>query len=216
MTASLFFEGVPMSSLLAHVGATGDMAEVLALNNYRTTIPIADFSAYPVLLALKQDGQYMTVRNKGPLFIIYPFDEFPELRADLYYSRSAWQVRSITDQVTQGSNSPMLPLVWFRHLAFVIMAVLGIAAILHARVVQDSAAAVNESMRFDVSWIGAHGRIEAAQLEVHLARYAAMHRQEDADGAELFYQILMGRLDSWNVGGYRRISRLLPRKPGGI
>ena len=85
-----------MEALLAHVGATGDVAEVLALNNYRTTIPLADFSEYPVLLALQQDGEYMTVRNKGPLFIIYPFDDFDELRTDLYYSRSAWQVRSIT------------------------------------------------------------------------------------------------------------------------
>ena len=90
------FEGVPMSALLAHVGATGDVAEVLALNNYRTTIPLVDFSDYPVLLALQQDGEYMTVRNKGPLFIIYPFDDFHELRTDLYYSRAAWQVRSIT------------------------------------------------------------------------------------------------------------------------
>ena len=90
------FEGIPMEALLAHVGATGEVAEVLALNNYRTTIPLEDFSEYPVLLALQQDGEYMTVRNKGPLFIIYPFDDFDELRTDLYYSRSAWQVRSIT------------------------------------------------------------------------------------------------------------------------
>jgi hypothetical protein len=90
------FEGIPMETLLAHVGATGEVAEVLALNNYRTTIPLADFSEFPVLLALQQDGEYMTVRNKGPLFIIYPFDDFDDLRTDLYYSRSAWQVRSIT------------------------------------------------------------------------------------------------------------------------
>jgi len=90
------FEGVPMETLLAHVGAEGEEADVLALNNYRTTIPLADFTAYPVLLALKQDGEYMSVRNKGPLFIIYPFDDFDELRTDLYHARSAWQVRSIT------------------------------------------------------------------------------------------------------------------------
>ena len=97
----------------------------------------------------------------------------------------------------------MLPLVLFRQLALVILVVLGTAAILHARVVQDSSDAVNRSMRFDVSWVGADGRIEAAQLEVYLARYAATRRQADADGAELFYQILLGRLDTWNSGGYR-------------
>ena len=90
------FEGVPMAALLEHVGATGEVIEVLALNNYRTTIPLSDFAEYPVLLALQQDGEYMTVRDKGPLFIIYPFDDFDALRTDLYYSRSAWQVRNIT------------------------------------------------------------------------------------------------------------------------
>lgn len=90
------FEGVPMSALLEHVNATGEMADVLALNDYRTSIPVSDFTQYPVLLALKQDGEYMSVRDKGPMFIIYPFDDFDELRADIYYSRSAWQVRRIT------------------------------------------------------------------------------------------------------------------------
>lgn len=90
------FDGVPMSALLEHVGATGEMADVVALNDYRTSIPVSDFTQYPVILALKQDGEYMSVRNKGPMFIIYPFDDFDELRADIYYSRSAWQVRRIT------------------------------------------------------------------------------------------------------------------------
>ncbi len=96
----------------------------------------------------------------------------------------------------------MLHFVWFRQFAVVIIVVLGIATVLHARVVEDTATAVRNSMRFDVSWIGAHGRIEAAQLESFLARYAALGRQADADSTQLYYQILLGRLDSWNVGGY--------------
>ena len=97
----------------------------------------------------------------------------------------------------------MLLSVWFRQFAVVVIVVLGIATVLHARVVQDTADAVRNSMRFDVSWIGAHGRIEAAQMEAYLARYAAMRRPADAERAELFYQILLGRLDTWNVGGYK-------------
>ena len=37
----------------------------------------------------------MSVRDKGPLFVIYPFDEAPELNNETYYGRSAWQVKSI-------------------------------------------------------------------------------------------------------------------------
>jgi hypothetical protein len=37
----------------------------------------------------------MAVREKGPLFIIYPFDSAPELKNARYYSRSAWQLKAI-------------------------------------------------------------------------------------------------------------------------
>jgi hypothetical protein len=90
------FEGVPMHRLLQQVGASGKNAAVVALNNYRTEIPLADFKRYPVILALKKDGAYMPVSEKGPLFIIYPFDASQELKNALYYARSAWQVRKIT------------------------------------------------------------------------------------------------------------------------
>ncbi|MBX2805135.1 MAG: oxidoreductase [Hyphomicrobiales bacterium] len=90
------FEGVPLDRLMEHIGASGKTAFVIALNNYRTEVPISDFSKYPVILAIKKDGIYMPVSDKGPLFIIYPYDSYDELNSELYYSRSAWQVRSIT------------------------------------------------------------------------------------------------------------------------
>jgi hypothetical protein len=81
-----------MQRLMQQVGATGESVVVYALNDYSTEIPMADFSLYPVILALKRDGQYMPVRDKGPLFIVYPYDSAPELKHQKYYSRSAWQV----------------------------------------------------------------------------------------------------------------------------
>ena len=89
------FEGVPMSELMEAVGAEGTTAFVLALNNYGTDIPLSDFASFETILAYKMDGQYMEVADKGPLFIIYPYDDNAKLKSELYYSRSAWQVRSI-------------------------------------------------------------------------------------------------------------------------
>ena len=86
------FEGVRMDALMRYVGAKGDSVLVTALNDFSTEIPISDFSRYGVLLALKRDGNYMPVRDKGPLFIVYPYDSSPELKTQKYYSRSAWQV----------------------------------------------------------------------------------------------------------------------------
>lgn len=89
------FEGILLSDLLEKVGGKGEMIEGVALNNFYTEIPVSDATAYDILLAFKADGAYLGVRDKGPLFVIYPFDRFPELRNELYYSRSIWQLRRI-------------------------------------------------------------------------------------------------------------------------
>lgn len=86
------FEGVPLDKLMQSVGANGEKVVALALNDYSTEIPIEDFAKHKAILALKRDGEYMPVRDKGPLFIVYPYDQNPELRSQKYYSRSAWQV----------------------------------------------------------------------------------------------------------------------------
>lgn len=89
---SVRFDGVRMDRLLEVVGALGDQVLAYALNDYTTELPVSDFAAYGVLLALKRDGEYMPVRDKGPLFIVYPFDSMPELKHQKFYSRSAWQL----------------------------------------------------------------------------------------------------------------------------
>ena len=89
------FQGVLMRTLLQTVGAYGDSLMVTALNDYSCQIPTQDFSRFPVLLAYERDGHPMPISDKGPLFIIYPFDSDPELQSQKYYSRSAWQVARI-------------------------------------------------------------------------------------------------------------------------
>ncbi|MFT8246918.1 molybdopterin-dependent oxidoreductase [Roseomonas sp. BN140053] len=95
-TGPVRFEGVLMSKLLETVGSTGERVVATALNDYSTEIPISDFAQYGVLLALKRDGEYMTVRDKGPLFIVYPFDSRPELKRQQFYGRSAWQLARLS------------------------------------------------------------------------------------------------------------------------
>ena len=64
------FDGVSLSKLMDLVGAKGKSARVLALNDYTTIVPIDDFHKFPVILALKMNGEYMRIRDKGPLFIV--------------------------------------------------------------------------------------------------------------------------------------------------
>lgn len=86
------FTGISIQKLMDFVGAKGSVVKVTALNDYTTVIPLDDFKKYNVILALKINGKYMRIRDKGPLFIVYPYDSIPELNNQIYYSRSAWQV----------------------------------------------------------------------------------------------------------------------------
>ncbi|MCO0638165.1 oxidoreductase, partial [Lutimaribacter sp. EGI FJ00014] len=86
------FEGVPADRIMEVVAADGTEVVAVALNDYRTTIPLADFEEHGVILALKRGGEYMQVSDKGPLFIVYPYDSDPQLHSQQFYARSVWQL----------------------------------------------------------------------------------------------------------------------------
>jgi hypothetical protein len=89
------FTGPLLRDVLSAVGAKGQTIRAVALNDYKVDIPFEDAQKIDVVMARLLDDKPMPVRDKGPLFIIYPFDDRPELRTPQYYSRCAWQLRTI-------------------------------------------------------------------------------------------------------------------------
>lgn len=89
------FEGVLFRDLLAYLGAEAKGITATALNDYAVDIPMSDCRDYDVLLALKMDGAYMTVRNKGPIWVVYPQDHHPELDRSIVHARWVWQLKSL-------------------------------------------------------------------------------------------------------------------------
>jgi hypothetical protein len=90
------FEGVLARALMQKVGAKGDHVAIAALDNYSVTVPIADFNDHDAIFAYNFNGKPMSVEDKGPLFLIYPFDAEPALANETYYTRSIWQIARIT------------------------------------------------------------------------------------------------------------------------
>lgn len=90
------FEGVLLRDLLDSVGARGETLRAVAINDYAVEIPVTDFREHDVILAWKADGSRMRVRDKGPLWVIYPWSDTPELRNEVHHARSIWQVRKLT------------------------------------------------------------------------------------------------------------------------
>ena len=92
------FTGPLLRDVLKAVGANGTQLQAVALNDYKITIPVSDTEQFNVVLAHQMDGKPIPVREKGPLFIIYPFDEKPELATKTYYERAIWQLKSLVVQ----------------------------------------------------------------------------------------------------------------------
>jgi hypothetical protein len=89
------FDGIAGATLVEALGAFGREVVAVALNDYRVTIPFADFAPGGLLIASQVDGKPIPIRARGPLWIVYPFDSKPAFRSELFYSRSIWQLRRL-------------------------------------------------------------------------------------------------------------------------
>jgi len=67
----------------------------MAANDYFVDIPTSDFRKYNAILAMEADGVPLSRRTKGPLWLMYPIADFPELRDRVYNNRLIWQVVKI-------------------------------------------------------------------------------------------------------------------------
>jgi hypothetical protein len=69
------FAGPTLRSLLDSVGATGSRLNATAINGYFVEIPVVHASAYSVILAIEMNGRRMRIRDKGPIWVVYPLSE---------------------------------------------------------------------------------------------------------------------------------------------
>lgn len=89
------FEGVRLDHLMKWVGASGTRVRAVALNDYVAELPLSDFETYRPIIAHTANGKPMSIREKGPTMIIYPYDSDPALRGEIFLSRSVWQVKTL-------------------------------------------------------------------------------------------------------------------------
>jgi hypothetical protein len=89
------FTGVPLAQLVDLLGAEGEVMLATAINDYTVEIPREDWVENGPIVAFLNNGEPMSIRDKGPLWIIYPFDDNPDYQTEVIYSRSIWQLDQI-------------------------------------------------------------------------------------------------------------------------
>ncbi|MEM9440668.1 MAG: molybdopterin-dependent oxidoreductase [Pseudomonadota bacterium] len=92
------FTGISVAALLERVSPSGASVRAVAANDYVANIPIAILRDGGAILAMQMDGEPLTLRNKGPLWIIFPWSDKPELDRIEIHNYAVWQLLSMQIQ----------------------------------------------------------------------------------------------------------------------
>ena len=90
------FTGVLLKDFVDAFDLTGKPLKATAINDYAVDIPAEDAVDDGPIIAYLMNDQTMSPRDKGPFWIVYPYDSNVEYQSETYYSRSIWQLNRIS------------------------------------------------------------------------------------------------------------------------
>ncbi|KPA22589.1 Oxidoreductase molybdopterin binding domain protein [Shimia sp. SK013] len=89
------FSGVSLSAILDEAGFSGAIVRMSALNDYSVDFPMAEIGKDYPIVATRMNGTEMPVRDKGPYWMVFPYDADPSYRTKTAYARSVWQLSKL-------------------------------------------------------------------------------------------------------------------------
>lgn len=89
------FTGPSLRDVLDAAGIATQDLTLTALNDYAIDMPAPEAGAAYPIVATRLDGALMPVREKGPFWIIFPYDSSAAFQTETIYSQSIWQLDRI-------------------------------------------------------------------------------------------------------------------------
>jgi hypothetical protein len=89
------FTGVPLKALIEKVGASGTEILAMAADGYAISIPMTDVDRYSILLVYAIDGQELDVADKGPLWVMYRWDQMSPKEIEDKSPNAVWQLQQL-------------------------------------------------------------------------------------------------------------------------
>ena len=92
------FDGVTLAALIERLGIKGASVTARALNDYSYRFDVADAVSRGALIADTNNDKPMSVRERGPLWIVFPLDAMPHLEGAERHeiqSRMVWQLKQL-------------------------------------------------------------------------------------------------------------------------
>ncbi|MBK1988548.1 molybdopterin-dependent oxidoreductase [Sphaerospermopsis aphanizomenoides BCCUSP55] len=84
------FTGISVNTLLKKVGTQPGVTEItfVCYDAYQVTVKIQDLVNYPIILAVAKDGKPIERDQGGPIYLVFPYTQHPQLRKD--YNEGMW------------------------------------------------------------------------------------------------------------------------------
>lgn len=89
------FTGITGAEFVKSLKVSGAAVTAIAANDYQVTIPWDVLASDSTLIAYERNGAPMSVRDKGPLWVVFPFDSDSKYLTATYKSYSIWSLTSV-------------------------------------------------------------------------------------------------------------------------
>jgi len=89
------FRGVWLSDLMVHLNIAEEDVYLSALNEYLVEFTPDEIVPGGPLVAYERNGTSMSPRDKGPLWVVFPYDQDPKFQTESVFAQSIWQLDRI-------------------------------------------------------------------------------------------------------------------------
>lgn len=92
------FSGPPLAAVLAAAGLEMVPVQAFASNGYGVTLTFPPGDALVPIVATRIDGQPISRREKGPLWVMFPFDSDEAFRNAEVFGQSIWHLVRLSNR----------------------------------------------------------------------------------------------------------------------
>ena len=89
------FSGPALREVLSFAGVTSSQIRLKAANNYQVEIPTEMLTVDAPIIATRINDQHFGLREKGPFWLVFPYDRDERYRTETVMSYSIWQLTAI-------------------------------------------------------------------------------------------------------------------------
>lgn len=89
------YAGPSLAAVLDAAEMPHDDLRIYAINDYNVEFPADRISADAPVLAVQVNGNPFSIREKGPIWLLFPFDDDDNYRTEDHFALSVWQLQQI-------------------------------------------------------------------------------------------------------------------------